>query len=123
MFEISSNGIITVSRGDSFTLNVFVNIGTVLDPLQYSLSGEDKLYFGLMEANQPFECALIRKMYSEEDQDAETGMVAMRFVPDDTEFLLPGKYYYMVKLVRVDAETGAETVDTIITKTRFIILD
>jgi len=117
MFDISANGIITISRGDSFTLNVAIDIGEPLNSLLYELGNDDKVYFGLMEPNQPFEHALVRKMYTKEDQTSDLDVV-MNFVPEDTEFLMPGKYYYMVKLVRSD-----NSVDTIVSKTKFIIID
>lgn len=120
MFDISKNGIIRVTRGDSFSLEVFINLGTVVEPLQYFLTGEDKLYFALMEPNQPFECALIRRTFTEQDANEE-GLVVMNFDSEMTECLLPGNYYYTVKLVRDGDESGK--VDTIISKTKFVILD
>lgn len=118
MFNISRNGIISINRGDNFTINVFVNIGTVLEPMQYKLQGEDKLYFALCEPNQPFECALIRKVFTEENLDADNN-IDMNFIPEDTEHLLPGTYYYTIKLYRA----AEDLVDTIINKTKFIIMD
>ena len=117
MFDISNN-IITLNRGDTFSLDVNVNIGTTWDPTTYILEEGDKLYFALMEPNQPFECALIRKVFTKDDQD-EDGCVIMNFKSEDTEFLLPGLYYYTIKLSREDDTI----VDTIVTKTKFTILD
>ena len=126
MFDISKNGIITISRGDNFTLNTFINIGTQLEPIQYILKEEDKVYFALMEPHQPFEHALIRKVYTQEDED-EDHNISMNFTSEDTEFLMPGNYYYMIKLARyIPSESGEEEkylVDTIISKTKFIIID
>jgi hypothetical protein len=126
MFDISKNGIITISRGDNFTINVFVNIGTQLDPIQYKLEENDKLYFALMEPHQPFEYALIRKVFTKENED-ECGNINMNFIPEDTEYLMPGNYYYMIKLARnIAGESGEEEnylVDTIISKTKFVIID
>ena len=118
MFNISNNNIVTINRGDTFTLNLFINDGTVLEPIQYFLQEGDKLYFGLMEANQPFEFALIRKVFTMEDA-GEDGYVVMKFDGDMTEFLLPGTYYYMVKLYKAEDES----VETVINKTKFVILD
>ena len=117
MFDISPNGIVIVNRGDTFSIDVFVNIGTLLFPIQYVLNEDDKVYFALMEPNQPFEHALIRKVFTKDNLD-EGNNVVMDFKPEDTEFLLPGLYYYQVKLVRSTGE-----VDTIIQKTKFIIND
>lgn len=118
MFDVSGNGIITISRGDNFTINLFVNIGTQLEPIQYRLNENDKLYFALMEPNQPFEEALIRKVFTNENED-ESGNIDMVFSTNDTEYLMPGNYYYMVKLYRANEDL----VDTIITKTKFVIID
>lgn len=118
MFHICKNNNITVTRGDSFALDIFVNVGTSFEPELYELRGEDKLYFGLMEPNQPFEFALVRKVYSAADFNQETGMVHMEFEPEMTEYLMPGTYYYMIKLQTEDGE-----VSTVISKTKFIILD
>lgn len=117
MFDISNN-IITLSRGDTFSLDVLVNLGTTWDPTIYALDEGDKLYFALMEPNQPFEHALIRKVFTKDDQD-EDGFILMNFKSEDTEFLLPGLYYYTIKLSREDDTI----VDTIVTKTKFTILD
>lgn len=125
MFSISNNGIIRLNRGDTFSLSVTINIGTELDPVIYPLAEGDKVYFALMEPKQPFECALIRKVFTAEDQD-EFGNITMDFSSDQTSNLVPGNYYYMVKLVRdMSEESGDEKmlVDTIINKTKFILLD
>lgn len=126
MLDVSKNGIITLSRGDSFSLNVFVNLGTELEPIPYRLKEGDKLYFALMEPHKPFEHALIRKEATVEDYDEETDSVKFSFTSEMTEFLMPGNYYYMVKLRRTElGESGEEneSVDTIISKTKFIIID
>lgn len=127
MFDISSNGIISINRGDSFSLDVFINLGTCIEPIKYQLQPGDKVYFALMEPNQPFECALIRKEFTNADLDADD-MVIMNFDSNQTEYLMPGTYYYMVKLARAEEsnESGEETkytVDTIIPKTKFVIFE
>lgn len=121
MFDISKNGIIRINRGDSFSLNVFVNLGTCLEPIQYRLEAGDKLYFALMEPNQPFEHALMRREFTNENLDEDDNVV-MNFSSNQTEYLLPGTYYYMIKLVRKDSDDN-DIVDTIITKTKFIIAE
>jgi len=124
MFEITNNDIIKINRGDSFSLNVFINVGTCIEPAQYVLQPNDRVYFALMEPNQPFEHALIRREFTVEDLD-EDDNVDMNFDSEQTEYLLPGTYYYMVKLVRKEETEDPEKlntiVDTIIPKTKFII--
>ena len=120
MFTISPNGIITVTRGDSFSIDVFVNVGTVLDPVQYVLEGNDKLYFALCEPNQPFECAIMRKEFDSSNK-TEDDKIRMVFDSEMTECLMPGMYYYTVKLA-TGPDDGRE-VSTIISKTKFYVID
>ena len=126
MLSVSKNGIIQVSRGDSFVLNTKINLGTELLPIYYQLGENDTLYFAVMEANHPFEHAIVRKTYTEADQDEDLN-VAVTFVPEDTEFLVPGDYYYMVKLRKFVGQDPlldeSYEVSTIISKTKFIIID
>ena len=98
MGDISTNGIITLMRGDSFTTPIHINIGTKLSPRYYTLSNTDRLYFALMEPNQAFEDAVVKKVYDfTSPQDGE-GNTLLMLKPTDTEKLLVGKYYYMVKI-------------------------
>lgn len=127
MFDIANNGIIRINRGDSFSLDVFINVGTCIEPIQYILQPGDSVYFALMEPNQPFEHALMRREFTNVDLD-EDDRVIMNFSSDQTEYLMPGTYYYMIKLRRLESlgESGEENtyaVDTIIPKTKFIIAE
>ena len=127
MFTISKNGIITVNRGDTFSFTVSINVGTSIDNIEYNWPDEEHatLCFALMEPNQRWEDAILKKAYHKEDlvEDEETKIkrIEVKFKVEDTEYLLPGTYYYAIKLDRyVDNE---ETVDTIIPKTKFFIID
>ena len=120
MFRISDNGIVTVNRGDSFLLPITLNIGSSINKETYQLNETDVLYIGIMEPNQPFETAILRKKITFEDI-GEDGYIVARFWPEDTCCLLPGKYYYQVKLQSVDSATGRYDVETVIDKTLFFI--
>ena len=80
------------------------------------------------------------KVY-EVDYDAQEHVLTIKFAPEDTEFLLPGVYYYSIKLHRPATTTTAyrpteenpeilepytltteEAVDTIINRRKFIII-
>lgn len=123
MFNIAFNGIITVNRGDSFTLPMQLNYGTNLEPMTYTVTGKSIVYFAVMEPNQPFECALIRKKYTADDVD-ENGNIVIKFRPQDTQCVLPGKYYYQVKLQRFNSDDPEDyEVDTVVDKTLFYILE
>ena len=120
MFDISNNGIVTVNRGDSFEFPITLNIGSSIDRTDYVLGQTDVLYLGIMEPNQPFETALIRKKFTHADLDSDNNII-IRFWPEDTVCVLPGKYYYQVKLQTIDEQTGRKDVETVIDKTLFYI--
>ena len=116
--SISGNGIINVTRGDSFSIKVKeVEFNAEGTPL--ILEPGDTLYFGLMEPHQPFENALIRK--AEEIQAGYEGEITFDFSSEMTEFLLPGAYYYSIKAKRDGVPN--ECVRTLRKKTRINILD
>lgn len=124
MFDISSNGIVKINRGDSFELPINLIIGdSVFQREVYQLQENDTLYIGIMEPNQPFESALIRKVLTWKDTD-ESGKLNVKFWPEDTECVLPGKYYYQIKLetIVVDSMSKVRTdVTTVVDKTLFYI--
>ena len=120
MIRISSNGIITVNRGDSFDLPILLRIGTSMDKDCYKLTSKDIIYVGIMQPNQPFETAILRKKFVYSDLDT-SGNIVIHFKPSDTACLLPGKYYYQVKLEMYDVELNDWRVETIIDKTLFYI--
>ena len=120
MFHISENGIITVNRGDSFELPISLNIGSSIERCEYKMSPSDVIYVGVMEPNQPFEFAILRKKFTYSDLDANNN-INIRFWPEDTVCLTPGKYYYQVKIQTVDEKTKRHDVETIIEKTLFYI--
>ena len=115
-----TNGIIYLQRGDSFITPIYINIGTKLEPQYYTLTENDKLYFGLMEPNQAFEDAVLKKVFSNIDKVDENGNTLLILNPKDTLNLLCGKYYYCVKLRQID-ENNNDIVKTIIPPTQFWI--
>lgn len=123
MVTISNNGFISLTRGDSFSVPLFINMGTGMAPVRHSLleHPETEIYLGVMEPNQPFEQAIIRKKYTSESKVNENGDLMIEFSSRDTEYLLPGKYFYQIKAKFID-EMGVG-VDTIVSKKQFIIRD
>lgn len=122
-----ANNIIVINRGDSFDFDL-----TIADESsktgRYILTGDDVIYFGLMDPHQPFEQALVKKRYTVADADL-AGNLSISIEPQDTLDLLPGVYYYAVKLLKksdYDEYSGeylTERVITVINKTKFIIND
>lgn len=120
MLTIDKHGIITVSKGDDFQLPLFINQGTETKPIRYVLAEKDLVQFRLMAPNQSFENAIIRKDYTYQDVN-EHDDVVVKFNREDTLLLLPGKYYYEIKIQLYDSETQGYKVNTISPKTEFFI--
>lgn len=121
MFIIDKNGIITVNRGDSFEIPLFINQGTDLSPMRWSMKDNDsEVFLGIVEPNQSFEDALIRKKYTKDDVN-EFGDIVVSITHDDTRCLAPGKYYYEVKVKFPPDSVGRFQVNTVIPRTQFFI--
>ena len=125
MASLSKNKIITMNRADTFKFPFYIAIGSAVNYVLYDMVPGDKLYFAVMEPHQKWEDALIKKTYTYEDYDEENHRVMIRFVPEDTEYVKPGNYYYQVKLYRSGENVldGYEAIDTLIPRTKFIILE
>lgn len=121
-YILSNSHIITVNRGDSFEAPLFINSGSLLVPIRYVLNGHDRLYVAITEPKQYFENAIIKKVYDAKSVKNKFGDVMFRLEPSDTEFLIPGTYYYQAKLYQID-NYGREHVSTVIDKTLFYIVE
>ena len=125
------NNIIVMNRGDTYEFDLTIDDEASLGG-RYRLTGDDAVYFGLMDPGQPFEVALVRKKFTVEDAD-EMGNLVITILPEDTLDLFPGKYFYAIKLhldhEDIDPNTGESTgrridkVVTVINKTKFILCD
>ena len=97
-----------------------------MNPVYHTLTGNEKLYLGVMEANQPFEDATIKKVFSAGDSNSD-GSIDIVFETTDTLNLLAGNYYYSIKLNQPIPETpteaGKDVITTIIPKTKFVIIE
>lgn len=126
MIDLSRNGIIEVNRGDSFELPLFINQGTDITPIRYNMKNSNsEVYVGVMEPNQPFERAIIRKKYTKNDVN-ENGDIVIKFSSNDTVCLLPGKYYYQIKIKlynNYDNNKEDYNINTIVPMTQFIIVE
>lgn len=122
MFDVSQNNKICVTRGDTFSVPVFINKGTEIKPLRYVLKEKDEVYLAVMEPNQIFEDALIKKVYTKKDLN-ENNDVVIEIEHDDTRCLEPGKYYYQLKARLYNEEKDKYDINTIISKTEFWIED
>ena len=134
MFDVDRTGIISLSRGDSFDAPLFINEGTNACPRRYNLQEhpQTKIYFSVMQPNQPFEFGVIRKVYQYEEWQEPTqagyitknnlnsdGDIEIHLDTCDTLKLLPGMYYYSIKAA---LDGNDNQVNTIIEKTEFRVL-
>ena len=108
---------IRLTRGDTLVLPIQINQGDNMCLILYELEPKDELYFALTEPNQPWEQAILKKKFDFNDQ--KDGVIPLKLNPSDTMCLLPGLYYYQIK-VRI-YQDGEYIVNTIIPKTHFWI--
>lgn len=111
MYAEVLKGQITHYRGDTLSVPIKLYEGDRLAPTDYHLTENDTLYLGIMEPNQAFEDAVIKKVYTHESVKDTQGNILLQLKSTDTEYVAPGKYYYTLKLRRVvDDATIVETV-------------
>ena len=123
LYIVKKDKVLTMTRGDYFSFKVDLKSNkSRFDEDEYKLSEGDILFFGLMEPNQPFEKAFLKKQYTYDDYDVENGTLKIVLNPEDTIELEPGTYYYQIKVLYED-ETEVTHVDTVVQKTKFYIVD
>lgn len=122
MIDIGNRGNVKITRGDSIAVPYFINANSESSPTRYILKNDDILYFAIMEPNQRFEDAIIKKVYTANSLKTEFNDVIIFLNPEDTEYLLPGKYFYTFKLRRFGAG-GQEIIKTTTPEHELWILD
>lgn len=118
------NNIIIMTRGD--TLEFVPTAKALGDYANYRLIEDDAIYFGLMDPGQYFEDALIRKRFDKTDFQSLADLL-ITLESDETLDLLPGKYFYSIKLhlnhQDIESNKYIDKVITLINKTKFILND
>lgn len=120
MNRIAPNGLITMNRGDSFSYPLFINVGTLLNPMRYYLGNGEEVFVGITLPGELFENAIIKQRYTKDNLN-EKGDVMIELTPKDTEFLVPGNYFFEVKFRGM--KNGKEFVRTIVPKKKFVVLE
>lgn len=120
MFNVDVSGRITLTRGDTASPSLFLNKGTDLKPLRHILQDGEEVYFAIMEPNQPFECAIVKKLLTKDNLN-KNGDVVINIEHDDTRCLLPGKYFYQIKASIYNSETDKYEINTVVQKTEFTL--
>lgn len=125
-----NNNIIMMNRGDTYEFDLTIADENSSDG-RYHVQGDDTIYFGIMDPHQPFEDALIKKKFTVADTDGN-GNLTIVIEPEDTLELLPGTYYYSVKIhlqhENIHPETNevlgyVDKVNTVINKTKLFLND
>lgn len=120
MVHISNNGIISIHRGDSFSIPLFLDMGIEGFPIRYNITQYTgvSLYLGVMTPFESFEKAILKKKYTSESITNENGDLVIEMSSKDTACLRPGKYYYEMKMLSNNGE-----VNTIIPKKEFFVFE
>lgn len=128
MLDIGINNLITMTRGDTQTIPLYIfTSNSITTKYAFFPNRYDKIFFAIMEPGQKFEDAIVKQIYYYDDVDKEDGKINVKLSSTDTQFLQPGTYYYTVKLLRKSpweiTDDTMGTVETIIDKTKFVLID
>lgn len=120
--KISEQGIIQFKKSSAGEVVLFINQGTRMRPVRYSMkfNRNSELYLGIMMPYQDFETALVRKKYTNQSKFTEYNDLLVDFNENDTKCLRPGRYYIEAKL-RIFDNQGNEKVYTVLPKKIFQI--
>lgn len=116
-YIINKNNVITINRGDYAEFKFKFKVGKFPYDHDLIVNDGDILFFGLMDPGVHFEHALLKKEYTSNFINDE-GYFILTLESDDTLELVPGVYYYEIKLLDINAH-----ITTLIQKTKFIIVD
>lgn len=116
-YVINKDKVITINRGDYFERTFEFLEGAFPEEYPVEVNDDDIIFFGLMDPNQHFENSLIKKEF-EGSSVSDDGLFTLIIDSEDTLELVPGVYYYSIKLL-----TQEGRIKTLIPKTKFIIVD
>lgn len=119
-YIVKKDNIISIIRGDSFKHIFELETGEFPRKKKLVLGEDDLIYFGVMYPKDYFEQCIFKKELTIDDIDSE-GNLILELTPEDTALLQPGIYYYEIKILRSTSEDAY--LNTLIQKTKFIILD
>lgn len=114
-----AGGIISTARGDTCRIDINVCCGELVGAYHmFEVGDGDSLYFGVMAPHEPFERSLIKKTFHK--GDLKDGILTITLAPEDTEDLIPGTYYYSLKL-RKRAQGKPDEIYTVLERTKLFI--
>ena len=124
MLKIYKNNNVVFARGDTIRFELFINQGTLLNPIRYNLNKHNnwEIYLGIMEPNQKFEYADVKFKFTKDNAEiTQNGDLVVQIDPKLTENLCEGKYYYQIKMKH--SRKQQEFITSLIPKTQMQILD
>lgn len=124
MLKVYKNNNVVFARGDTIRFELFINQGTLLNPIRYNLNKHNnwEIYLGIMEPNQKFEYADIKFKFTRDNAEiTQNGDLVVQIDPKLTENLYEGKYYYQIKMKH--SRKQQEFITSLIPKTQMQILD
>ena len=99
MYCINDTNCFTLTRGDTFEFPLVINKNNNdIDFELYPLTDADTIYVAILEPNQSFEDAIIRKVITKDSPTDTENHPLLRLSSADTEFLRTGKYFITIKL-------------------------
>ena len=122
MVSIDNSGNITINRGDTFVVPLFIDASpSIFHSIRFTLREGDIVYLFLVEPNTSIKRALVKQIYKKEDSNSN-GDILLKFANQDTNFLSPGVYYYEIKLQRKLEKGYQDILTTICPRRKFIVL-
>lgn len=122
MLNISRSGNISINRGDTFKIPLFIDCSKdIFNSIRFPMQDGDEVYFYLVEPNTSFKCPLIKQIYTKEDTN-ENGDVILKFAHKDTNWIVPGTYYYEIKVRRKLKKGFEDALITVATRRKFIVM-
>lgn len=116
MFEVSIEGKITITRGDSGVADLAIDAGTVESPLLYELQPDEEVHLYVYPRGVDYlKNSFLHKTFT--CKDVENNLIALKFEPKDTINIIPGEYLYRVKCCKADGSN----IQTVIDENTFII--
>ena len=84
MLSVDNSGNITVNRGDTFKLPLFIDCNKdIFNSVRFPLKEGDKIFFFLIEPNTFIKHYLLKQIYTKEDVN-ENGDIMLKFINQDT---------------------------------------
>lgn len=122
MLSIDRSGNITINRGDTFKVPIFIDVNnTIFHSIRYPFTDHSTIYFYVVPANMPLHYALIKKEYTLRDLN-ENGDAILTFLHEDTACIPAGTYYYEIKLREKLEEGSSDALVTLSPRRKFIVL-